>query len=279
MTDSTKFLQALEEFVLLGKSAPGAAAVANIQKCISSPNCFVFSELLELPNVQALANDAEHAKWLEALKLFAYGNYMGYKKQKSEAPNSLPDLTEPQLTKLKQLSLITIASTEPTMLTYPALQSLLDIPTIRLLEDLIISAIYASLLDAKLDTANQRVEVSSTAGRDVAPGDITNMIAALESWSASCDSVLTEIEAQIADIQALAVTQRKEQIAYEKLVEEKQKSAEKDGTKGKRVIDHSDVTGFGPGDDEMDLDDGPFDDQGGARKTRKGGNKMFSRKR
>ncbi|KAF3079355.1 hypothetical protein TWF102_006523 [Orbilia oligospora] len=278
MTDSTKYLQALEEFIVLGKSAPGAAAVANIQKCISSPNCFVFAELLELPNVQALQNDPDHAKWLEALKLFAYGSYMDYKHQRTTLPNSLPDLSPPQLTKLKQLSLITIASTEPHKLTYPSLQSLLDIPNTRLLEDLIISAIYASLLDAKLDTANQRVEVSSTAGRDVAPGDITNMIAALESWSTSCSSVLTEIEAQIASIQASAVTQRKEQLAYEKAVDDKRKTAEKDGSKGKRVIDH-DGLGLGPGEDEMDLDDGPFDDQGGARKTRKGGNRMFSRKR
>ncbi|KAF3167654.1 hypothetical protein TWF225_007878 [Orbilia oligospora] len=278
MTDSTKYLQALEEFIVLGKSAPGAAAVANIQKCISSPNCFVFAELLELPNVQALQNDPDHAKWLEALKLFAYGSYMDYKHQRTTSPNSLPDLSPPQLTKLKQLSLITIASTEPHKLTYPSLQSLLDIPNTRLLEDLIISAIYASLLDAKLDTANQRVEVSSTAGRDVAPGDITNMIAALESWSSSCSSVLTEIEAQIASIQASAVTQRKEQLAYEKAVDDKRKTAEKDGSKGKRVIDH-DGLGLGPGEDEMDLDDGPFDDQGGARKTRKGGNRMFSRKR
>ncbi|KAF3310971.1 hypothetical protein TWF173_009091 [Orbilia oligospora] len=278
MTDSTKYLQALEEFIVLGKSAPGAAAVANIQKCISSPNCFVFAELLELPNVRALQNDPDHAKWLEALKLFAYGSYMDYKHQQTTSPNSLPDLSPPQLTKLKQLSLITIASTEPHKLTYPSLQSLLDIPNTRLLEDLIISAIYASLLDAKLDTANQRVEVSSTAGRDVAPGDVTNMIAALESWSSSCSSVLTEIEAQIASIQASAVTQRKEQLAYEKAVDDKRKTAEKDGSKGKRVIDH-DGLGLGPGEDEMDLDDGPFDDQGGARKTRKGGNRMFSRKR
>ncbi|KAK6496739.1 hypothetical protein TWF481_001727 [Arthrobotrys musiformis] len=278
MTDSTKYLQALEEFILLGKSAPGAAAVANIQKCISSPNCFVFAELLELPNVQALQNDPEHAKWLAALKLFAYGSYMDYKHQRTTSPDSLPDLSPTQLTKLKQLSLISIASTEPHKLTYPSLQSLLDIPNTRLLEDLIISATYASLLDAKLDTANQRVEVSSTAGRDVAPGDITNMIAALESWSSSCSSVLTEIEAQIASIQASAVAQRKEQLAYERAVEEKRKAAEKDGSKGKRVIDH-DGLGFGPGEDEMDLDDGPFDDQGGARKTRKGGNRMFSRKR
>ncbi|KAF3932734.1 hypothetical protein ABW19_dt0204954 [Dactylella cylindrospora] len=279
MTDSTKSLQALEEFILLGKSAPGAAAVANIQKCISSPNCFVFAELLELPNVQNLLSDPEHAKWVEALKLFAYGSYMDYKKQKTVSPGSLPDLSPPQLTKLKQLSLITIASTEPHNLTYKSLQSLLDIPSVRSLEDLIISAIYASLLDAKLDTAAQRVEVSSTAGRDVAPGDITQMIAALEAWSSSCSSVLTEIEAQISAIQASAVQQRKDQLAYEKAVDEKRKAAEKDGSKGKRVMDHADIGSFGAGDDEMDLDDGPFDDQGGARKTRKGPNRMFGRKR
>lgn len=80
MLDQSKSVQALEEFILLGKSAPGAAAAANIQKCISSPNCFVFAELLELPKVQELQSDPEHGKWVEALKLFAYGSYMDYKR-------------------------------------------------------------------------------------------------------------------------------------------------------------------------------------------------------
>jgi len=307
MTDSTKSLQALEEFIVLGKSAPGAAAVANIQKCISAPNCFVFAELLELPNVQALSQDPEHVKWIEVLKLFAYGSYMDYKKQKSTTPTSLPDLTPPQLTKLKQLSLVTIASTEPSSLTYTTLQSLLDIPNTRLLEDLIISAIYASLLDAKLDTAAQRVEVSSTAGRDVAPGDITQMITALTAWSSQCDGVLAEIESQIRDIQNNALKSKKEALEYDRIVEDRKKHAltnpdnkePKDGLgglaaaaanvagmggggglgKGKRSVERDGFTGYGAGgDDEMDLDDGPFDDHGGARKNRRH-NPLYRRKR
>lgn len=81
MGDNPKYIQALHEFLILGKSAPGAAAVANIQKCISSPNTYVFAELLDLPHVVALQNDgnAEHAQWYEMLKLFAYGDYMEYK--------------------------------------------------------------------------------------------------------------------------------------------------------------------------------------------------------
>ena len=84
MGDSTKALQALQEFLILGKSAPGAAAVANIQKCISSPNTYIFAELLNLPHVQALEKDgvAEHSKWVETLKLFAYGDYMEYKSRR-----------------------------------------------------------------------------------------------------------------------------------------------------------------------------------------------------
>lgn len=78
---STKSLQALQEFIILGKSAPGVAAVANIQKCISSPSTYVFAELLELPHVQALKDDEklEHRQWFEVLKLFAFGDYTQYK--------------------------------------------------------------------------------------------------------------------------------------------------------------------------------------------------------
>lgn len=141
------------------------------------------------------------------------------------------------------------------------------------------------------------------------------MIAALEAWSGSCEGVLGEIEQQIAVIQANAVAARREQLDYEKAVEDKRKAGEKDGPgggkQGKRMMEQVDMSGgmmggmgnfggyggmggmmggggggMGGGgiqsyDDEMDLDDGPFDDysQGGARKTRKGGTRMFGRKR
>lgn len=202
----------------------------------------------------------------------------------------LPDLTPPQLTKLKQLSLITLASSTPHLLSYSSLLQILDIPTTRALEDLVISAIYAGLLDANLDTSLQRVEVSSTAGRDVAPGDIANLISTLSSWTAQCSDVLAEIEQQIQIIQQTAVQQRRDQDAYDKQVADKLKSKDNMANmnaggggggkfssfgKGKRLADGGDdhMQAYGVGENEMDLDDGPFagDEHGGngAKKSKK----------
>ena len=42
----------LEPFLLMAKSLKGAAAAKLIQDATSAPGVFVFSELLELPNIQ-----------------------------------------------------------------------------------------------------------------------------------------------------------------------------------------------------------------------------------
>lgn len=48
----SNFASKLEPFLLMGKSIKGAAAAKLIQDATSAPGVFVFSELLELPNVQ-----------------------------------------------------------------------------------------------------------------------------------------------------------------------------------------------------------------------------------
>jgi len=46
------FSAKLEPFLLMAKSLKGAAAAKLIQDATSAPGVFVFSELLELPNIQ-----------------------------------------------------------------------------------------------------------------------------------------------------------------------------------------------------------------------------------
>jgi len=48
----SNFSAKLEPFLLMGKSIKGAAAAKLIQDVTSAPGVFVFSELLELPNIQ-----------------------------------------------------------------------------------------------------------------------------------------------------------------------------------------------------------------------------------
>lgn len=48
----SNFAAKLEPFLLMAKSLRGAAAAKLIQDATSAPGVFVFSELLELPNIQ-----------------------------------------------------------------------------------------------------------------------------------------------------------------------------------------------------------------------------------
>ncbi|KAF8477278.1 hypothetical protein BDZ91DRAFT_708975 [Kalaharituber pfeilii] len=262
-----KALAALQPFILLAKGAGPAKAADIITRATEAPGCYVFSELLELESIQRLNENEEYAKYYHLLRIFAYGSYTDY--LSSSYP--LPPLTDAQLHKLKQLSLVTLSSQPPASLSlsYPYLLKSLSLPTARALEDLVISSIYASLLDAKLDTANQRVEVSSAAGRDVADEEIPGMIKTLGNWAAQCEDVLRDIEGQVEEIQRIAVERRKEREEYEKEVAAKRDAlAKKDGPggpgggagsqggqmgKGKRVISDGDE-GL-PNEDLMDIDE------------------------
>lgn len=184
----------------------------------------------------------------------------------------LPPLNGKQLEKLKQLSLITLASRGPEHLTYPSLLRSLELPSVRVLEDLVISAIYAGLLHAKLDTASQLVEVSSTAGRDVAPSDIPTMIAALSAWSKQCDDVLADIDGQMERLHREAIQKKRESEEHAKLVAVKKEQIKSDDKgasgKGKRVISDGAEDGRGgygaDDDDGMDLDDPSYGDGSAA---------------
>lgn len=201
--------------------------------------------------------------------------------ESNESPDNastLPPLNDRQLEKLKQLSLVTLASLGQSHLTYPSLLVTLDLPSIRALEDLVISAITASLLSAKLDTKHQLIEVSSTAGRDVAPAEIPAMIATLSNWCSVCEDVLEDIDAQVKGIQRDAIQRRRHVDEYERVLAVKRealKGEEKGQGKGKRVISEgADDGGAARGgwgdDDEMDLDDSSFGgDVGGANTSKR----------
>jgi COP9 signalosome complex subunit 7 len=68
------------------------------------------------------------------------------------------------------------------ILSYTHLLSELSMPSIRDLEDLIIDAIYLSLLRGKLDQKEQQLEVEYTMGRDLEPGRLEYVLAALKDW-------------------------------------------------------------------------------------------------
>ncbi|KAF5628444.1 ACOB [Fusarium sp. NRRL 52700] len=211
--EQTKALNALEPFVALSKSATSPRAAADlVTRATSAPNTFLFSDLLQTPAIQNLA-DSEFASHLKLLQVFSYGTYSSYK-----MTEGLPALAEVQATKLRQLSLLSLVRDRQN-LSYAALQEALDLPGAREVEALVISAVYAGLLHATLDPARAVVQVTSVAPlRDLAPGSIPDMAAALKKWSDRCTTTLDGLDLQIKEIRATAAARQREQrLADEKL--------------------------------------------------------------
>ncbi|GAP92175.1 putative PCI domain-containing protein [Rosellinia necatrix] len=197
--EQTKALNALEPYLALTKSAAAPRAAADlITQATSNPNTYVFAELLQTPQIQALSRSPDHGSHLKLLEIFSYGTYADY----ASAAAGLPTLNDAQTLKLRQLSLLTLAK-DPRNLSYAVLQRSLGLPSARAVEDLVISAVYAGLVDAQLDPRNGAVHISSVSPlRDLAPGSVPAMLASLRLWSKRCASTLADLDAQVADIRA-----------------------------------------------------------------------------
>nr|CAI5865488.1 unnamed protein product [Callosobruchus analis] len=185
-------LHALEQFVLLAKSARGAGCTELIKQALEAPGVYVFGELLDMPNILELAESPVDKKYLDALELFAFGTYKDYLANKGV----LPELTPAQRKKLQHLTIVTLA-TKSKRIPYNTLLVELDISNVRDLEDLIIEAIYADIVRGKLDQKNSQLEVDYAIGRDIRPKDIDVIVNCLQDWCSACEGVLGCVESQI----------------------------------------------------------------------------------
>lgn len=182
---------ALEQFILLAKTAKGAAAMELIRQALETPGIYVFGELLEMPNIKELAS-GPHSSYYNLLNLFAYGTYNDYKAKK----NDLPALSQAQLHKLRHLTIISLA-TKNKRLSYGVLLSELDVKNLRELEDLIIDAVYADIIRGKLDQKHQQLEVDFAIGRDIRPEHIQEISSVLGSWCSGCEMLVQNLEEQV----------------------------------------------------------------------------------
>ncbi|KAJ7600026.1 hypothetical protein C8J56DRAFT_1072746 [Mycena floridula] len=164
----SNFSAKLEPFLLMAKSMKGAAAAKLVEDATAAPGVFALCELLELPNIQ---------ESFRLLEFFAFRTYQDYLREK----DSLPALNQAQTIKLKHLSIVSMAS-ERRILPYSELLQVLQMPTIRELEDLIIDAIYLDILRSKLDQKEEQLEIEHAMGRDLEPGKIESILAALNAW-------------------------------------------------------------------------------------------------
>ncbi|XP_060579892.1 COP9 signalosome complex subunit 7b-like [Ruditapes philippinarum] len=187
MTSEKSSVNPLEQFVLLAKSAKGAAAASLVTQALEASGVYVFGELLEMPNIQELSS-GDHVKFFNLLNLFAYGTYKDYKEKKSE----LPELSAAMLNKLRHLTMVSLA-TKTKCIPYSVLLEELDIPNMRSLEDLIIEVIYADIIHGKLDQKNQQLEVDYAIGRDIRQEAVPEIISVLQDWCSGCEAVLQGI--------------------------------------------------------------------------------------
>ncbi|KAK4160998.1 hypothetical protein QBC43DRAFT_347004 [Cladorrhinum sp. PSN259] len=230
--EQAKALSALEPFLALTSSATSPRAAADlVVRATSAPNTYIFTELLQTPQIQALASSAEFAHYLTALHIFSYGTYESY-----QFTEGLPGLTDAQRLKLRQLSLLTIASqkndpsfagAEPA-LSYASLQKALDLPSRQAVEELVISAIYAGLIKAQLNPKASLVQINSVSSlRDVAPNAIDGLLSSLQAWSDRCDATLNSLSTQMAQLRADADRRAAQSAAWaeksEKLLEEEKR--------------------------------------------------------
>jgi hypothetical protein len=208
--------------------------------------------------------------------------------ERAANPAAYPPIQEALLTKLKQLSLVSLCSVQKT-LAYADLMRALDVPDVRALEDIIISSLYAGLLQGKLDQRAAQLEVHSTMGRDVRVDAASLSVLAdrLNAWRATCATALDAINAEVAAAADAQAAERKRRAAYEKKVEEAKAAVHQElaagGPGGRGRAAGGDVLGdFGAGGfgdliagrllpdagGAMDLDEGPSDERrrGGKRR-------------
>jgi len=182
----------LSQFVILAQTAQGRDCEALVQQALEHSGVFVFGELLDCPNVQALAGAEEGARLLELLRLFAYGTYPEFVARKAQ----LPELNAAQRRKLQLLTVVSMASKDR-LIKFTDLQVALDVTNARELEDIIIEVVYQNLIVGKMDQEKQCLEVESSTCRDCRAEDIDFIIDTLSAWEDSATKMLTSLDGMV----------------------------------------------------------------------------------
>ncbi|XP_039122993.1 COP9 signalosome complex subunit 7-like isoform X1 [Dioscorea cayenensis subsp. rotundata] len=187
-----KQAEIIDRFVKQAEGMEGAPLAALVLEATSHPSLFAFSEILSSPNIAKLQG-TRFSSSIDLLRLFAYGTWSDYKSNAGGLPTLLPD----QVLKLKQLSVLTLAETNK-VLPYDQLILEIDVANVRELEDFLINeCMYAGIVKGKLDQLRRCFEVQFAAGRDLRPGQLSNMIDTLADWLGNSDNLLQSIQGRI----------------------------------------------------------------------------------
>ncbi|KAK7207570.1 hypothetical protein BZA70DRAFT_18622 [Myxozyma melibiosi] len=189
-----------------------AAAADFVVRATSAPDLFSFAYLVHHPSLtQHLPPPAS-----SLLRIFASGTWADYK-----ALTDAPSLSDAQATKLKQLTLVSMASAAH-KIPYATLYSSLDLADSRALASLVVSCVYSNLLSATLDTRAQIVSVSAVrAGRDVVDKrGVEQLKTVIDTWSERCRATIEELALEARKAREASIKQSKDVREYNRVVDQ-----------------------------------------------------------
>jgi len=185
-------MEHLQIFVSLAKATDGGPATTQIiMNALKHKQIMFFAELLDLPSVQKLKGLPE----FELLEIFAFGTYGDWIQRKDR----LPALSEVHILKLRQLTVVQVAASSVGALNYADCQAATGIASVRDLEDLVISCVYANLIHARLDQRKLCIVVDWAIGRDTRLDALDPLLAKLDNWCANADLILTHLRGSIQE--------------------------------------------------------------------------------
>lgn len=185
----------LMHYLSLARTADTQTACQIITDATSDPQLHVFSELLSQQTIATLANTSAAAHH-RLLQLFAHGTISDYQ----SAPSTFPSLTTAQQRKLRLLTLVSLSDGR-NRLPYDLLRERLAVTSDAEVEEVVVEALYAGLVRARMDQRLRIVEISTAAGRDVmVPDGIQHMAGLLSTWVQRAATLVGEIDDKIAFI-------------------------------------------------------------------------------
>ncbi|KAF4676863.1 Ras- protein Rab-11A [Perkinsus chesapeaki] len=193
-SSSSSPASALDSFIILASSTTGQATVRLIQEVISHKSIYVFGELLDVPNIKELSDSNDHTAkgWYNMLELFAYGGTI--KDYNNRDTTALPSLNPIQYRKLQLLTLQTLASKSPNSeLLYATVIESLCLSNNKDVEEAVIEAMDAGILDCTLDPMNSVIRIKWVDGRDIRLDNMGGIIDTLKGFLYKSKGVALDI--------------------------------------------------------------------------------------
>ncbi|VVT48456.1 uncharacterized protein SAPINGB_P001788 [Magnusiomyces paraingens] len=168
-----------------------------VKRATGNRSIYGFAEFYEplrartgvLSQANALSEAAE--AWVDVLEVFTYGTWKDYVGLGYRAP----ELNEAQITKLRQLTLVSLAGRSARL----GFDEIVEATGVEVgqVEGLVVDAVYADLLDARVDTKEQAVVVARAVGRDANKERLAELGRVLGSWEGLAVGLIRETSQRV----------------------------------------------------------------------------------